>query len=316
MLMQNMKRQISMSEIEDLIKEKVRKYGIGNKIDNSKISEIKDKIKNILQNEKQKAISEQGETGQVPQKNPETTSNPEPKKDIVDASPKTPDNPNISVKTTEDKERVEFERQKAELELKEKILQQKEMEISQKERELEIKEKELSYKPEMPKVLKNVPPASIIIFSENELSASEENLSQRKFRLADNPDRKISLHDLWLEEGITTTYVSIVDLREIGKFIFDPYKGTARFDNTPDVPVDGNGVSDDFGMDENDAFESQIPETPMLDAVQPIKDVTMPIVNPGIEPAKPQIEDLGIDFQSMIEKIIKDELIKKNRFSL
>lgn len=314
--MENTKRQISMSEIENLIKEKVRKYGIGNKIDDSKISEIKEKIKNILQSEKKKTISEQGESAPEAEKETETAPATEPQKDVVDASPKTPENPNISVKTTENKERVEFERQKAELELKEKILQQKEIEISQKQRELEIKEKELSYKPEMPEVLKNVPPASIIIFSENELSASEENLSERKFRLADDPDRKVSLHDLWLEAGITTTYVSIVDLREIGKLVFDPYHGTARFDNAPEVPVEEKGMSDHFAMNQKDAFESQIPEAPMLDAVQPIKDVTMPIVNPGIESAKPQVEDFGINFQSMIEKIIKDELIKKNTFSL
>lgn len=313
-----MSRNISMSEIEEIIKGKIRDYGATNKVDQGKISEIKERIRNII--EKRLSLTEQGESeGQ--ENNTSTATQPpskenpiqQPGQQVVDAAPKATENPNITIKTTQDEKMAEVVNQKAELDAKEKELIEKESELKRREEEIRIKEEELRYKPGMPEFIRNIEPSSIIIFSENELSLGAESLSERKFRLSENPDVKESAHELWIKSGITKTEVYLAQPKKIGFLVFDPFQGKTNFSSEP-IDVENQEPEQQVPeASQQGTIQSQIPGDGMLDSIDPIKNVSMPIVNPGIKPAESQIEEWGPEFQSMIEKIVKDELFKKSK---
>lgn len=292
-----MKKQISMTDIEEIIKEKLKNNGVYEMIGEDKISEIKNKVKDIILSKKLEEVDSQ------PTNAKPTNSNP------VNPVETNVSNPNISVKTTQDPEKVEIVKKETELELKEKELNDKEAKLLEKEKELEQKEKELSYKPELPEKIKEVDAAEIIVFSENELSASIENLSERGFRLKSNPDEKVSPKDLWLKDTITKSNVYLVELKPIGQLVFDPYNGTTTLENIDEKEV----VITTENPYENSAADiknSQIPENEMLDMIEPIKNVTQQIVNPGHpEPAE---SGESQEFKEMIEKIIRDEISKRD----
>ena len=181
--------------------------------------------------------------------------------------------------------------------------------------ELEHKEKERSYKPELPEKLKEIGAGEIIVFSENELSAGMENLSERKFRLKENPDEKVSPHELWLKDTITRSNVYLVELKPIGQMVFDPYNGTTVMEMTTggiEEPSEIQGTKSEHDVDS--AIQSQHPKEEMLDMVEPLKDVIQPIVNPG--PPEPAASIQHTDFKDMIAKIVQDELSRKNNYSL
>ena len=229
-------------------------------------------------------------------------------------------NPNITVKTTEDPEKIEIVKKETEIEIRERELLQKEVELEQKEKELQQREKELSYIPEMPEVLKNIEPESIIVFSENELSLGSESLSNRKFRMKSDPDDKKSIHDLWLLSAITKANVYVVELKKVGDIIFNPYEGNATFENVTEL-LDLPKLDDEYEMNHNveQAIQSQQPKEEMLDAVKPITDVSQPIMNVD----ELEKEKFHNNFKDTIAKIVNDELnkissqtTKKNIFSL
>jgi len=287
-----------MTEIEELIKDKFRKNGVLDMIGQDKISEIKEKIRSIIHNKKLDEVDVQ-----TIQNNPTQTT--------FTASTQ---NPNITVKTSEDPEKIEIIKRTTELDLKQKELAEKESKLAEKEKELERKETEISYKPELRERIKEVGAGEIIIFSENELSAGIENLSERKFRIKQNPDSKMSMHDLWLQDAITRSNVYLVELKPIGELIFNPYDGTTIMEFTSGGEVNPSNTNDNsFEHDVNSAIESQHPKQEMLDMVEPIKDVIQPIVNPGIQ--EPIVNN-QTDFKSMIEKIVQDELSRKNNYNL
>ncbi len=93
-----MKKRISIEEIEDIIKEKLKQNGVLEVISQEKISEIKNKIKDIL--EAGKKLDEQE----------------------LDVKPVQTVNPNITVKTTEDPEKTDIIKKETELDIKEKEL--------------------------------------------------------------------------------------------------------------------------------------------------------------------------------------------------
>jgi hypothetical protein len=300
-----MKREISMTELEELIKDKFRKNGVLDMIGEDKISEIKEKVKSIIRSKKlEEADTQPAQPAQPAQQAP---------------APPTPvaqtQNPNVTVKTTEDPEKIEIVKKETELEIKQRELDEKEAKLKQREMELEQKEKELSYKPELPEKLKEVGAGEIIVFSENELSAGMENLSERKFRLKENPDDKVSPHELWLKDTITRSNVYLVELKPIGQLVFDPYNGTTTIEMTTggiEVPAAIQDNKPENNVDS--AIGSQQPKEEMLDMVEPIRDVIQPIVNAG--PPEPAANTEHTNFKEMIAKIVQDELTRQNNYSL
>lgn len=302
---QKMKRQLSMTEIEEIIKEKLRNNGVYELVGEEKISEIKEKVRSILKSKKIEEVDKQVADNPKP-------SVPKPEEKTV--VPQV-ENPNIQVNTTVDPDRAAFAKKQAELETLQKELDEKESKLKEKEIELENKEKELSYKPELPEKLQNSAPSELIVFSENELSLGMESLSERKIRLKSNPDFKVSPHDLWLKEAITKSNVYLVELKQIGQLTFNPYDGTTVFENIK-IDVNPNQTAEDNFTDKNmdSIIKSQNPDQGLVDMVEPIKNVSQPILNPGPpEPAK-SIEKT--EFQKMIEKIVQDELSRKSSYSL
>lgn len=301
-----MKRKISIEEIEEIIKKKLSQKGILDVVGNEKISEIKNKIKEILENGKKLEEQDDADLNKKIEKPVETTTSPR--------------NPNITVSTTEDKEKTEMIEKVKELEMKENDLIKKELELEEKERQLKSKEQELSYKPELPQILKSVKPGEVIIFDENELSFGLENLSQRDFRLKNDPDSKKSIKDLWLSNGITKTDVYKVELRKIGELDFNPYDGTTAFvEKTITDQISNLNNDNQRDHDVESAIKSQFPEKEMEDSIQPIKDVSQPILNTD----DLQKQKFETNFKDVITKIVSDELnrissetTKQNIFSL
>jgi len=297
-----MKKRISIDEIEEIIKTKLKKDGVLEMISQEKISEIKGKIKDILDNHKkldeQENQDNTNSVGQTVQTN----------------------NPNITVKTTEDPEKTEIIKKETELEIREKELIQKEFELQEKQKQINKKEEELKYTPEIPNILKSIEPGEIIVFDTNELSLGNENLSNRDFRLKSNPDEKKTIKDLWLLSAITKTNVYVVELKKIGNLNFDPYDGTTNFEslkNTEEFIENNQNIEQNNAV--VDAVNSQYPKEEMLDSVEPIKDVSMPILNPN-DIEKEKFEST---FKDVITKIVSDQLnkissetTKKNIFSL
>lgn len=216
-----MKRQISIAEIEKIIKEKIHQNGMGNVVGQDKISEIKEKVRSILRSKKLEEAETQSAETQPVQTKP-----------IVPASAET-SNPNVTVTTTQDPQKTELIRLETELQTKEKELEMRERMLAQKENQLNVKEKELSYKPELPEKIKEAENAEIIIFSENELSLGMESLSERRFRLKSDPDEKLSPKELWLRETVTKSSVYLVELKCVGQLVFNPFDGTTTFENSP-----------------------------------------------------------------------------------
>lgn len=302
-----MKKKFSIKEIEDLIKKKFQENGILNMVDEDKISEIKNKIKNILDNKLKNLDEQEKEVQSTTSNSAVTTSNQ------TNMIPQKIDNPNITVKTKEDPEKIEIIQKQIELDNREKELIQKEIDLESKQEKLENKEKELSYKPELPEILKNIDPESIIIFTENELSLGMENLSNRRFRLKSDPDQKKSINDLWLEKAITKTNVYLVELKKIGELNFDPYQGNTTFEpgkNIEEVSQDNQNIQKDHDIQQ--VIKSQNPEETLKDAIDPITDVSQPILNQN-DIEKQKYEDA---LKTTIEKILRDEMSKKNIFSL
>lgn len=287
-----------MTEIEKLIKEKLQKNGVYEMVGEDKISEIKEKVRSIIKSKKLEEAEAQTPKAETPQAPVSTTQNP-----------------NISVKTTEDPERTALAKKQAELEMKEKQMAEKEAMLSQKELELEMKEKELAYKPELPEKIMNLESGELIVFSENELSLGTESLSERKFRLRANPDEKVSPHELWIKDAKTKSNVYLVELKPIGQLVFDPYNGTTVLERTENSVIEPANVDDDaVNNTKKSPLDSQIPKEEMADMIEPIKNVSQPIANPG--PPEPARSIEPNDFKEMIEKIVQDELTRKSTYSL
>lgn len=114
-----------------------------------------------------------------------------------------------------------------------------------------------AHTPELPYFLDKIEPGKVIIFSQNELSESGENLSLKPIRTFADPDQKKSMRELWLEQGQKKADVYLAKLEKIGEMNYDVANGTTvftekRFD--PDFeaqakykenPYMGNNIVDD-----------------------------------------------------------------------
>lgn len=304
-----MKKNFSISDIENLIINKFREKDALSFMTNDVINDITNKVKLQLQSK----INSNSKLDEIEETMPD---NEEKNQKIQVNTPQTNNNPNISVQTTIDPEKEEIIKKEAELDIKEQELEQKQQELINQEINFEIQKSQLEYKPELPKALSSINPEnSLIVFNNGELSLGGAALSNKKFHLKNNPDEKKSMHEFWIDNANTQSEVYLVELKKIGNLIFDPFQGTTVFQGTTEIitPEDlKNSNEDNAGLNPEDAVLSQIPtpENQTLDSIQPLTDVSMPMFNS--DDFKNQ--ELENSVRSIVEKIMQDELNKRNIF--
>lgn len=86
-----------------------------------------------------------------------------------------------------------------------------------------------AYSPQIPSILDNIEPAKVIVFSQNELSDSGENLSNKPLRTYEDPDTKKSMNEFWMDKGQRKADVYMTKLEKIGELVFDYRNGTTQF---------------------------------------------------------------------------------------
>lgn len=86
-----------------------------------------------------------------------------------------------------------------------------------------------AYAPELPSFMNKIEPAKVIVFSQNELSESGENLTKKPLRTYEDPDIKKTMNDFWLDKGQKRAEVYAVKLEKIGELEFNYANGTTQF---------------------------------------------------------------------------------------
>lgn len=273
---------VTTSELDKLIRRTIREKGLSADIGEDKITEIKNKIKELAGVGKPTSISNEVEK-------------------VLDVSPEVPKEepgtvpPTITQSSETNTDAIEVAKKEGEVQEKENEISEKEAQLANKEAEIQRKQDELSYKPIIPAVLNNVGPEKLFVFNTNEISLGTGALTNNQFRLISNPDNKKSMQELWSENGIKSAEIFIVKFEKIGNIEFNPFAGTSHFeekrfeeDQTPsNVPLDG--------LTPEQAINSQKPVENMVDAIEPVSDVVLP-------PSK----DMGLTTKVDLEKSIKD----------
>lgn len=265
-----MSDKITQTELDELIKRKIKEKGLSNDIGEDKISEIKNKISLIL---KKPELSEDVPANNQPTQPVVAQTNVEVPKNTIN-SPES-----ITQTTSVSKEAVELAKREGELEEKERDFAQKQSELTLKEKELLEKEQALEYKPQIPAILEGIGNEKLFVFDENELSLGAEALSNTPFRLMSNPDNKRSMMELWATEGKRGAEIYQVKFEKLGEIIFNPFEGTSNFAKKPiedgenplDVPAEG--------LTPEDAQASQESTQPMDDSIEPMTNATLPLSN-------------------------------------
>ena len=247
-----MAKQITESEIESLIKEKMKTSG-ADISDANLVQRIKESILHKYHSEKLQSEAENTETNGDPGDDQsldvDISSEPTP----TDTDTVSPDSVQKEVST----------------DLKQQELDDKEKSLAVKEEELNRKEEELKYKPQLPNPLKEVGKEEFFVFDENQLSLGGEALSNLQLYLKNNPEVKSSVHAEWLNKGMTRADLYKVEFKKIGELQFNPFNGTTQLtqftesapveDSTPKgFPVETVVVND--GGQETDIFDSIIKE--------------------------------------------------------
>ena len=277
---------ITSEELDKMIRNNIAKRGLSSDIGEDTLEELKNKIK--------EAVNQQNSDKQAKVQEPEQ---------VIDISKSPTATPGeipavIQSSTEENIKEVELARKEGEISEKEKELEKKSLELNEKEIELNQKEEELSYKPELPKKLTSLDSEKLFIFNENELSLGQESLSYARFRLCDFPDLKKAMKDIWYEDGKTKADVFIAKFEKIGEIVFDPFKGTSNFEERKETDETTN-LPEEVKQAEKKAIETQTDITPMFQNV--------------IEPIKVQNINLlqGDSIEKLVEKKIEDILNRK-----
>ena len=234
-----MAKQVTVNEIENLIKEKLKSSGT--KISDDIVSKIKQNILEKYNQEKQ------------------------------DSEPVNVDISSEPTQTEEDVPNPESVQQDASMDNnKEEELSRKEEELRRKEEELNRKEEELKYKPQLPTPLKEIGKEEFFVFDENQISLGGEALSNAQLYLKNNPEIKSSMMESWLNKGMSKADLFIVEFKKIGELEFNPFEGTTNLmkftepmnvNNQPvGFPVETNTVSDTEKIPGDDFFDEIIKE--------------------------------------------------------
>lgn len=308
-----MKKQISLSEVETLIKNSINEKGMSKYISEEQIEEIKKKIKARL------AMPSAGVFYTNPIRNTDVDGDGEldmgggfdggieevqlPSDQENETIPVSKDDNPVSHETEIDDSAIENSKKEGELETKEQILSRQAQELDYKEHQLNAKEEELKYNPTLPNSVLQAEPGKLFIYDMSQLSLGGESLSNQPYNTLDNPENKSSMHDLWIQDGKVRAQLYKVEFKPIGEMVFDPFNGTSKFVEMQQP------LESDLPSDERDgvqqAIDSQIPKEPMIDSVEPVLDVIMP-----------QSDDMGLqgtDIQKAIENTV--EKILRQYFS-
>ena len=176
-----MKKNFSLSDIENLIINKFREKDalsfVTNDVINNIINKVKSELQSKLNSNTDTNLEEVENTLEVPEKEEEAQT-------IQVNTPPANQNPNISVQTTIDPEKEEIIKKETEIEIKEKELEQKEEDLIHQEINFKEQQEELEYRPELPKALSEIDPnSSLIIFNNGDISLGSTALSNKKFPL-------------------------------------------------------------------------------------------------------------------------------------
>ena len=205
-----MAKQVTVNEIENLIKEKLKSSGAA--MSEELVSKIKE---SVLQKYNQEKPQNQ-------------TDKPV---DVDISSEPTPTEQDVPTPgAVEVEKQNDITNKEQELQQKEQELQQKEQELSAKEEQLNRKEEELKYKPQLPTPLKEVGKEEFFVFDENQISLGGEGLSNAQLYLKNNPEVKSSMHGEWINKGMTKADLYIVEYKKIGELEFNPFDGTTKLD--------------------------------------------------------------------------------------
>ncbi len=295
-----MSNKITQTELDNLIKRKIREKGLSGDIGEEKIAELKNSISLKLKKPELSEVAPQNE--QPTQNTVETNNNTE-----TQTSPTQPET--ITQTTTISQDAIELGKREGELEEKERQFAQKQSELTIKEKELAEKEQALAYKPQIPEILEGIGNELMFVFSENELSLGAEALSKTPFRLMSNPDEKRSMIELWATEGKKGATMYSVKFEKIGEILFNPFEGTSNYVKKPLEDGENPSEISSDGLTPEEALASQEPTEPMIDSVEAKTDVTLSSsldLNPSFIPA-----DLENFIKDRIDSIIKSHFIEK-----
>lgn len=313
-----MKHQISLSELDTIIRKNIKERGLNDEISEDKIQEIKKKIRqrlgvasygipfphpyimNMDGNDDGSGGLADGGGGdggggameeQAPPMEDETLN--------VNASAE----PAVSHSTVVDPESIEVAKKEGALEAREQELQQREAMLNQ-------KEKELAYNPQLPDSITKADPAKLFIYDKTELSLGAESLTRMPYHMIDAPDEKKSMQDIWLQEGKVRAEVFQVEFKKIGDMVFDPFQGICRFVEMTQ-PLPNDLPAEEFDSVQQ-AINSQMPTEPMIDAVEPVMDVTLPAsTDMGLQGA-----DVQKSIEGVVEKILRNYFTEKNNSNI
>ncbi len=302
-----MKKQISLSEVDALIKQTIFEKGLKNHISEEQLEEIKKKVRSKLtmpsagvfymnpsvipgindaNGDFEGGVGLGGDIGVAME---EVVNNVEQDDKVIEV-PEVDDS-TISHQTIVDDQSINVAK-------KEGALEQKEQELSQKEQELKFKEQELQYKPSLPSFVEKAEPGQLFVYDMNQLSFGGESLSNVQYNSLQNPENKISMHDLWLNDGKVRAELFKVEYKKMGELIFDPFNGSTKFvEMTQPTPED---LPKEEVEGVKNAIDSQIPKEPMIDSVQPLTNVIMP--------ASTDMGLVGADVQAALMRSVEDIL--------
>lgn len=237
-----MAKQVTVNEIENLIKEKLKSSGA--ELSDDIVSRIKE---SILEKYKQDKGENEGEI--INEKAPI---------DVDISSEPTP--------TEQDVASPESVQKEVEVGVKEGELQKKEEELQQKEQELNKKEEELKYKPQLPTPLKDVGKEEFFVFDENQISFGGEALSNTQLYLKNNPEVKSSMHSEWINKGMTKADLYVVEYKKIGEMEFNPFNGTTKLIQFTAPEAVSDSTPKGFSV-ETSVVTDQKPETDIFDEI-------------------------------------------------
>lgn len=150
-----------------------------------------------------------------------------------------------------------------------------------------------TYTPELPDALKNMPSAQLVVMELNDIIENGENLSLKPFRSMDDIDVKLSMQDLWKNEGQTKADVHIIKFEKAGEMTFDYASGTAVF-----VPV-SNAVPD--------AVDKEVYKA------NPYKEISGGGIMDGGIPSSDAVENYiktSVDIEDVVRKVVIDLMAK------
>ena len=283
---------ITTSEIEKLIKKNVDEMGYS--LSDDKMQEIKNSLKQIANQPNNNFENNENQNLNV-----QYDANENNYGDNVEHTQET--NP----------KELDLIKKETELNAREEALEKDKQLLNAREEDSKNKEEELKYRPQLPSTLSSIEPEEFFLFDEIELNVGAETLKEKKFNLLNDPKKECSIYDLWLNDGNTCAKIFKVKFEEIGNIKFDPFNGTAKFEHKRSfVDIDSNDTMQpqDTYMAIEKARMSQIPKEEMIDAIEPVKDVSLPMS-----------DDMGLDtvnaedlIKKRIDDILKNYLIHKN----